>query len=407
MNMFRMFSATLVASILWPSIACAQTAIVGDVVYTMNGPPIENGVVLIEGDKITAVGPAGEVEIPRGYEVLTAKVVTPGLIDSHSVVGLGGFLNQDQDQDQLEMSSPIQPALRAIDAYNSKDELVEWIRGFGVTTIHTGHAPGQLMSGQTMIVKTAGNSVEDAVLVPTRAIAATLNTSAANSGSSSPGTRGKMLEMLRGKFIEATEYKAKIDAVDDDNKPPARDLNLDAIVQVLDGEVPLMITADRAQDIASALRLADEFGIRIWLDSAAEAYLMVDEIKAADVPVLIHPSMARPAGDRENQSFMTAANLMGNGIPVAMQSGFEGYVPKTRVVLYEAAITAANGLTFEQALATITINAAIILGVDDRVGSIEPGKDADIALYDGDPFEYTSHCVGVLIDGRVVSNQPR
>ncbi len=113
--------------------------------------------------------------------------------------------------------------------------------------------------------------------------------------------------------------------------------------------------------------------------------------------------MARSVGERENLSFETASKLVEAGIPVAMQSGYEGYVPKTRVVLFEAGMAAANGLSFDQALATITIDAAKILGVANRVGSIEVGKDADLALYDGDPFEYTTHCIGVVIDGNIVS----
>ena len=163
----------------------------------------------------------------------------------------------------------------------------------------------------------------------------------------------------------------------------------------------------RAQDIASALRLAREFGFKLVLDGAAESYLLIDAIKEAAVPVIVHPSMYRTWGDRKNLSFETAATLRHAGIRVALQSGYESYVPKTRVVLFEAAIAAANGLTFEEALATITIDAARILGVEDRVGSLEPGKDGDVALYDADPFEYTSHCVGVVIDGKVVSDSSR
>ena len=173
------------------------------------------------------------------------------------------------------------------------------------------------------------------------------------------------------------------------------------------GELALMITADRATDIANALRVAQEFKIRIWLDSAAESYLLIDEIKAAGVPVLIHPTMARATGDMENMSFETAAKLLGAGIPVALQSGHEAYVPKTRVVLFEAGRAAAEGLTFEQALGTITSGAARILGVEQRVGSLEVGKDGDVAMFDGDPFEYTSHCVGVVINGQLVSQEVR
>ena len=188
-----------------------------------------------------------------------------------------------------------------------------------------------------------------------------------------------MLSMLRGELIKAREYAAKQKAArrDKDKKadPPARDLRLETLSKVLSGDLKLMVTADRAQDIASALRLADEFKIKIWLDSASESYMLTKEIKAAGIPVIIHPTMARAVGERENLSFETAAKLVAAGIPVAVQSGFEPYVPKTRVVLFEAALTAAHGLKFEQALATITIDAARILGIDQRVGSLEIGKD--------------------------------
>jgi imidazolonepropionase-like amidohydrolase len=154
--------------------------------------------------------------------------------------------------------------------------------------------------------------------------------------------------------------------------------------------------------------VAEEFGLEIILDSAAEAYLAVDRIKAAGVPVIVHPTMRRAGmGETENLSFETAATLRRAGIPIALQSGYEGYVPKTRVALFEAAVAAANGLTTEEALATITIDAARILGVDGRVGSLGPGKDADVAVFDGDPFEHVTHCTAVVIDGRVVSTEPR
>jgi imidazolonepropionase-like amidohydrolase len=169
----------------------------------------------------------------------------------------------------------------------------------------------------------------------------------------------------------------------------------------------LMVTANRSRDIMNALRLKKEFEIDLWLDMAADAHLLIDEIKAAQVPVLLHPTMFRTYGETENLSFETASKLIEAGIPVAIQSGFENYVPKTRVVLYEAALAAANGLTFSQALGTITIEAAKILGIDDKVGSLEKGKQGDLALYDGDPFEYTTHCVGVVIGGEIVSREPR
>ena len=134
---------------------------------------------------------------------------------------------------------------------------------------------------------------------------------------------------------------------------------------------------------------------------------MADAIRLDGVPVIIHPTMARAYGERENLSFETAAKLVKAGIPVALQSGYESYVPKTRVVLFEAGVAAANGLSFSQALATVTRDAAKILGIDQRVGSLAVGKDGDVAIYDGDPFEYTSHCTGVVIEGEVVSRKAR
>lgn len=402
-------AAVLIAAWGTASPARAQVAVRGETLYTMAGPPIKDGVVVIREGRISAIGAADTIRIPRGYKTLSAKIVTPGLIDAHSTVGLSGIYNVDHDQDQLERSEPIQPELRALDAFNAQESLLEWVRSFGVTTVHTGHAPGELISGQTIVAKTSATTVERAVLNPSRAVAATLSSIAQKSGTSSPGTRGKMISMLRAQFIKAREYQRARDAAElaDGKDPPARDLRLEALAGVLSGKTPLMITAHRAQDIASALRLADEFHINVWLDGAAEAYLMIDELKAAGVPVLIHPTMARPSGDLENLSFETAAKLVKAGIPVAMQSGYEPYVPKTRVVLFEAAMAAANGLSRDQALAAITRDAAAILGVANRVGSLEVGKDGDVALFDGDPFEYTTHCVGTVIEGRVVSSDKR
>lgn len=386
--------------------ALAQLAVRGETVHTMAGPEIKDGIVLIRNGKIERVGPASQVKIPSGYKTLTARVVTPGLVDAHSVVGLAGYLNQPHDQDQLERSNPMQPELRAIDAYNSRERLVAYLRSFGVTTVHTGHGPGALISGQTMIIKTQGD-VDDssAVLNPSAMIAVTLGNGALAPQGKSPGSRSKMIAMLRGELLKAKEYQTKLAGPED--KRPGRDLHLEVLVRALKGEMPLLVTANRAGDILSALRVAKEFGLRVILDGAAESYLVIEQIKAANVPVILHPTMARAADENENLSFETAATLHKAGITVALQSGYESYVPKTRVVLFEAAQAAANGLTFNEALATVTSDAARILGINNRVGTLEAGKDADLALFDGDPFEYTTHVTGVVLDGQVVSQEAK
>ena len=389
-----------------PSILVAQVAVRGETVHTMAGAPIEDGVVLIREGKIDRVGPASSVSIPDGFRVLTAKVVTPGLIDAHTVVGIAGYLNQPHDQEQLEPSAPMQPELRAMDAYDARERLVEWLREFGITTIHTGHAPGALISGRTMIVKTRGANVEEAVLVPDAMVTATLGDSARAEDRKAPGTRAKMVAMLRTELVKAQGYLDK-QASDDDEKKPDRDLRLEVFAKMLQRELPLLVTAQRSQDILTAIRLAKEFDLRLVLDGAAESYLVSEQIRASGYPVILHPTMYRTGGETENLTMEAASRLKAANILFALQSGYESYVPKTRVVLFEAAVAAANGLSFEEAFATITIDAARLLGIDDRVGSLEAGKDGDVALYDGDPFEYTSHCVGTVIEGEVVSEVVR
>jgi imidazolonepropionase-like amidohydrolase len=439
--------------------ADAQVAVRGETVYTMAGTPIRDGVVLIGADgRIERVGPAAEVQVPAGYRTLTGRVVTPGLVDAHSVVGLAGAMGQPHDQDQLDRNEAIAPELRAIDAYNAREQLVEWLRGYGVTTVHTGHGPGALVSGQTMIVKTRGDDVGEALVDTTTMLAFTLGPSVTGNFRNA-GTRSRGVALLRAELQKAREYDLRrggtggagprgngaggdgggmrdgdrasaaanartADRATNEPRatdrgggntggsrsgggsvdgPGARDLGLEMLARVLNREVPALITAQRVPEILAALRLREEFGFDLVLDGAAESYLVIDEIRRAGVPVILHPTMVRLGGETGHATLETARRLRDAGITVALQSGFEGYVPKTRVVLFEAAVAAANGLSMEDALRTITIDAARIIGLGDRVGSLERGKDGDVAIFDGDPFEYTSHVCATIIDGRVVS----
>jgi len=393
--------------LLTATAAYAQIAVKADLLFPMTGDlkPIKNAIVLCGPDgKIQAVG--SDLKIPDGYQTITAKVATPGIIDAHTTVGLSGILNSPQhDQEQLDKSAPIQPELRAIDAYNGRDPLVKWIRDLGVTTLHTGHSPGTLISGQLMVVKTnvpSIISIKD-TLAPTSAVAATLGKGAL---SKSPGTRSKAIALLRAEFLKARTHATKIAKANDDPEKdaPPRNIKLQTLVDVLNKKTPLLINAHRHQDIAAALRLREEFGFDLILDGASEAYLLLNEIKAAGIPVIVHPTMARPYGDLENMTFTLAAQLYKKGIPFAFQSGYEKYVPKTRVVHFEAALAAAYGLPQEIALAACTLYPAQILGLDDKIGTLQKGHDADLALFDGDPLETTTHTTHVIIDGKVVSS---
>jgi imidazolonepropionase-like amidohydrolase len=432
-------------------LAAQDVAVRAELLHTMAGPPIQDGVVLVRGGKIVAVGPAASVRIPEGIEILTAKVATPGLVDAHSVVGLSGYMNQPHDQDQLDRGAPVQPHLRAVDGYNPDEELVGWLRSLGVTTVHTGHGPGALVSGQTMVAKTWGRTADAAAIVPRAMIAANLGPGAL-SAEKGPGTRPRQMALLRAALLAARTAKpdkprgrtaggegesrsgreneenaaetAKPDNLPADtdrregearggtkaereNEEKAEKLEAQVWRAVLARQVPLLVTANRAQDIMSALRLKREFGIDLVIDGGAESYLLLDELREAKVTVILHPTMQRHYGDLENASFTTAARLRAAGIPFALQSGFEEYVPKTRVVLWEAGFAAAHGLAPEDALRAITIDAARATGVADRLGSLEPGKDGDLALFDADPLEYTSHVTAVVIGGEVVSRLTR
>jgi imidazolonepropionase-like amidohydrolase len=419
------FHAALGALCLAGSAAFASPpplAIHAETLHTAAGKPIKNGLVLVRDGKITYAGPAEGMMYTADHIGVQAKVVTPGLIDARSTVGLSGLLNQPHDQDMLERSAALSPELRALDAYNAQDDLVAWVRSFGVTTIHTGHSPGALISGQTIIVKTAGHSVEADLVKADAMTAVALGNSAlarsegggggggsaaAAAGSfRSPSTRAKAVAMLRAELIKAQEYGRKLQAKDE-TKRPARDLRLETLLRALDGSQPLLVTAHKQVDIIAALRLAKEFNLKVVLDGCADAHFVLDEIKASGFPVVLHPTMARANEDTENLSMETAAKLREAGVPFAFQSGYESYVPKTRVVLFEAAVAAGKGLGFDGALHAATLGAARILGIDGRTGSIEAGKDADLALYDGDPFEYTTRCLGTVINGRHFPQEPR
>lgn len=389
--------------LLWCSVVAvsAQVAVKAEKIYTMAGEMISDGVVLLKNGKIEKVGPASSVKIPAGYAVYSAKVVTPGLVDARSVVGLSGPLNIPIDQDQLEKSDPIQPDLRAIDAYNTDDTLIGYLRINGVTTIHTGHGIGALVSGQTMVVKTKPGLIDAVTLVPTEMLAMSLGSSV-EENFKSPGTKSKEIALLRTEFLKAQAYQKKLDSKDS-TKQPSRDLRMEMLVRLLHGDIKALIYANTTTDMLSAMRLAKEFNLKLVIEGAAEGYRLTDKIKSSGAEIIVHATMERPYGEMANMTMENAAILTKAGIPVSIESGYEGYVPKTRIILFEAAVAAANELPYEEALKAITINPAKLLGLDRRIGSIEKGKDGDLVLYDGDPFEYTTHVSTVIIDGQVVA----
>jgi len=381
-------------------------AILARRLHTVAQGTIENGLLLVNDGKIEWVGKdtALPFKLPNDVPVLTAAVVTPGLIDAHSVVGLSGSLNVTADQDQDELTEPNQADLRVLDAFNPNEPLLEFLRQNGVTVIHG--VPGRLnvVAGQTGIFRTAGRTAEAMALRFPAGILVNLGEVPKQAYPNKlPTTRMGTAALLRNAFTQAQAHNRRVAAAKGDDKKPTPNAKLEALGMALEKKVPVIFAAHRSDDLTTALRLAKEFDLQARLDLATEGYLMADVIAAAKVPVVVHPTMQRPGSLETYQSQLSnAAVLAGKRIPLAIGTGFEGYVPKTRSLRHEAAIAMVNGLGHERALAAVTLDAAKILGIDDRFGSLEAGKVADLVLYDGDCFENATHVTHTIIGGKVV-----
>lgn len=402
-----MLAALLVAALPTPA-AAATLALRAARVIPVDGPEIADGVVIVENGRISAVGPASAVPIPDGAVVRQGAVLTPGLIDAWSTVGLTGPNNHPPDQDHAEGDRPVRPDLRALDAYHSADPLVAWVRGFGVTTVQAGPSPGQPVSGRTLITRTAPGAVDDLALVSDAFVVFSLGDGPKGRfGDAGSASRMGNAATIRQALTDARDYQRRRGLRGADQAP--LDLGNEALVDVLEGRRKALVHAHRADDLRTALRLAREFDLDLVLAGAAEGWLVADALADAGVPVLVGPVMARSwrDGEQRNSNFENAAVLADAGVDVAFMSGYEGYVPKVRVVLFEAAIAAANGLGPDRTLRALTLGAAEILGIAAETGSLTPGKSADLVLYDGDPFEYASHACLVVSAGAVVSDACR
>lgn len=372
-------------------------------IHPGNGPAILDGVILIEGDRIAAVGPAKDIVLPPNIPTLTVAEVTPGLIDAYSVCGLSGAWNIPADQDQDELSDPNQADLRVIDAFHPQEPLLEFLRANGVTLIHAMPGRANPIAGQTGLFRTWGRTVEASLVRFPAGMLINLGEvpKEAYKGKR-PATRMGTALLLREAMIAAKNYQHKLQS--SEGKKPEFHSKSEAWQPILAGKLPLVVSAHRADDLLTGLRIAQEFGVQPILCLATESYLIAERLSAARVPVILHPPMQRAAGSMETlHSFLSAAKVLADhGVLTAISTAFEGYVPKTRMLRAEMAMAMTQGLGTERALRAVTIDAAKLLGVDDRFGSIEKGKIADLVLYDGDPFENTTHVEYTLIGGRVV-----
>ena len=362
-------------------------------VHIGDGKVIEPGVVVVENGKIKDVFKLGDKPLPAGMPVLSAAEVTPGLIDAQSSVGLSGAWNIPADQDQDEMSDSNQPDLRVIDGFNPDEGLMEYLRMNGVTVIHAVPGRQNVVAGQTGIFRTAGTRIDQMTVRFPAAMLVNLGESAKGKGGN---TRMGTAQTLRKSLQTAANYQAKKDA--------PYDMKAEGWKPMLGGKLPTFFAAHRADDLVTALRIAEEFKLRPVLALASEAYFMADALAAKKIPVVAHPTMERAASSMETANIYTGTTmvLQKAGVLTAIGTGFEGYVPKTRMLRSEAAIAAAHGTGRAGALRAVTLDAAKLLEIDKDYGSLEAGKVADLVLYDGDPLENYSHVEQTLIGGKVV-----
>jgi imidazolonepropionase-like amidohydrolase len=375
-------------------------AITADFVHTASDRgTIKDGVVVVKDGEILFVGAKSGVTL-KDVRTIAAKHVTPGLIDAYSMVGLSGAWNIPADQEQDELSDPNQSDLRALDGFNPHEPLLEFLRANGTTVVHASPGRANVFAGQSGIFRTEGNTAEACTLRPVAAVLVNLGESPKDSyKGKGPGTRMGVAGLVRKAFADADAYRQK--------KAGPKNAKHDALVAALEGKVPVYFSAHRMDDISTALRIADEFKLKPVIALGTEAYRMAEQLKKAGVPVIVHPTMQRAAASMETLHSINgnAALLAKAGVPFAICTGFEGYVPKTRVLRHEAAMAAANGLGPDRALRSVSIDAAKLLGIDAKYGSLEKGKVADLVLYDGDPFEHATHVTQTIMKGESVFNR--
>lgn len=379
-------------------------------VMTMAGPAFV-GDVAIENGKIVAVGQNLSYSDAEVRDV-TGMTVMPGIVDPHCHIGMWEDAMGFEGADGNECTNPITPELRAIDAINPYDRCFEEAVAGGVTTCVTGPGSANVIGGQFVAIKTYGDSVEEMVLRFPVAVKAAFGENPKrvyNGKNQPPSTRMATAALMRKALIEAQEYNEKLErGKADPEKMPERNLGKEILARVIRRELPMKIHAHRADDILTAIRICREFKLRYTLDHCTEGYLITDKLKEAlseDCEgIIVGPLLTdRSKIELKNLSFKAPKVLEQAGIEYAMMTDHpvtpEQYLPIC------TAVAVREGASEEGALKAITINAAKITGIADRVGSIEVGKDADIAVFSGHPFDFRSRCVLTLVNGKVAHEE--
>ena len=372
----------------------------GATILPIVGAPIENGVLVVRGTTIVRVGPAGTA-VPAGATVhdVAGKVIMPGLVDTHSHIGGGSGADR---------SSPIQGGVRVLDAIDVRSDNIQRAQAGGVTVANVMPGSGHLMSGQTAYIKLRdGRTLADLLVcrdVLTEVCGGMKMANGTNPRGQPPfpGTRAKSVALARDKYVKAREYQARVNAAaGDSTKLPTRDLEMEALGEVLAGKRVVHFHTHRHDDILSAIRLRDEFGFRLVLQHVSEAWKVADLIGKANVPASIIVIDA-PGGKEEaiDVSITNGAALEKAGVLTGFHT--DDGVTDSRFFLRSAGLGVRAGMSRDKALYAMTMAGARMLDLDKRVGSLEAGKDADFLVLSGDPLSVYTHVEQTWVDGAKV-----
>lgn len=374
-------------------------------IVTMTGETIENGCIFIKEGKIKEVG--ADIVAPLDAEVIDAagQLVYPGFIDAHCHIGMWEEGIGFEGADGNEMTDPVTPHLRAIDAINPRDEAFENALKGGVTTAATGPGSANVIGGTFSVIKLHGDRIDDMIVKETLAMKCAFGENPKrvyNDKKMMPMTRMGTAAKLRETLAKAVEYRDKKAAAGDDaSKLPAYDMKLEAMLPVVNGEIPLKAHAHRADDIFTSIRIAKEFGVKLTLEHCTEGHLIAEHLAKEGYPAIVGPSFGNKSKFELNQkTFDTPGVLHKAGVKVAIMT--DSPVIPLEYLPMAAALAHKAGLDEFEALKCITINAAEILGVEDRVGSIELGKDADLVIWNAHPFDLQAKVAYTIVNGKVV-----
>jgi imidazolonepropionase-like amidohydrolase len=378
-------------------------ALTGARILPIEGEPIDGGTLLIQDGKIAALG--REIAIPAEAERIDAsgKVVMPGLIDAHAHVGVWEEGEGWAGNDVNEMTDPVTPQVRAIDAINPAELGFRDAISGGVLALNINPGSGNPIGGQTVALKAWGRTVDAMVLRQPSGLKSALGENPKRvygDRKEMPSTRLGTAAVIRSAFVAAANYLGKQEHPEPE-KFHERDLKLEALGRVLRREIPWRQHCHRADDIATALRMADEFGYRLVIDHGTEAVALADILAARDIPVVIGPLFTNRAKvELRERSLANPGRLDAAGVTIAITTDHP--VVPIHFLIYQVILAVKDGLGREAALRSVTINPARIMGVEERLGSLAPGKDADFCIWSGDPLDVMSRVEQSWIDGRLV-----